>query len=184
MILTLQTRQHLVELGNAISSIGLMPLDAVVIKDRYSPILDHYTLFLGYDGQLPVFIANYPNGGVRVVPHEEVYRFSKTMYLSRPRRFVGTDAARKQALHRALNCINQKEYHFVFNNCEHFVNYVQTGKAYSQQTAIAGASTAAIGVAFLATKNPVAQAIGALAVGAGVTSLLMELFGGQSFKNK
>ena len=59
---------------------------------------------------------------------------------------------------------------------------MQKSSAYSQQTAIASAGTALGGAALLATKNPVTQAVGALAISAGVVSLLVELFGGQSFQ--
>ena len=183
MYLTLQKQQLLYQLSNRILSIGLRQADGVVVKDRNSPLLDHYAVFLGWDDNgFPVFIANYPNGGVRVVPHEETIKFLNSMYLARPRCFQGNDYEREQAVNRAISCIGKKGYDLAFTNCEHFINYVQKSSAYSQQTAIASAGTALGGAALLATKNPVTQAVGALAISAGVVSLLVELFGGQSFQ--
>ena len=34
---------------------------------------------------------------------------------------------------RALNCIGEQEYHILWNNCEHFVNWCRTGKRESPQ---------------------------------------------------
>lgn len=34
---------------------------------------------------------------------------------------------------RALNCVGEQEYHILWNNCEHFVNWCRTGKRESPQ---------------------------------------------------
>ena len=34
---------------------------------------------------------------------------------------------------RALNCVGEQEYHVLWNNCEHFVNWCRTGKRESPQ---------------------------------------------------
>ena len=34
---------------------------------------------------------------------------------------------------RALNCVGEQEYHILWNNCEHFVNWCRTGTRESQQ---------------------------------------------------
>lgn len=182
MYLTLK-HQKLCQLSNVIETIALRQADAVVIKNINSPILDHYAIFLGWDSNTnyPIFIANYPNGGVRVVPHEETVHFLSFMRLSRPRRFEGNDYQRKQAIERAFECVGQKTYNFPFNNCEHFVNYVQKGIAYSQQTRIVSSSVAAAGALALLSKNPVAQVAGGVALGVGLFSLFVEVFGDESF---
>lgn len=167
---------------------SLQPLDVVVLRNATGAILDHYMIFLGYDemNNEPMFIANYPsvykNKTVQLVSWADMNHYGQKMNLSRVRTFNGNDYQRELALGRALSCLQKRSYSFIFNNCEHFANYVQCGNAYSQQTRNVSASLLALSLfATCTSDNPKVKAAGSLATGLSFITLMTELSGQQSF---
>lgn len=121
--------------------------DVVIARRNMLGILDHYIVYLGVDdwGQHQ-FIANLAPE-VRYLSEEEIEFLLKDYTPYRIRRFEGSDWERFQAEDRAIGQLG-KQYDLIDQNCEHFANYVQKGKAYSQQTK--NAKNAALGIAGLA----------------------------------
>lgn len=191
MHLTLQNHKTLYSLSNKIRTAQLNVLDAIVVKEKEFPFIDHYALFGGFDeAGYPIIAANYKTaeytkGGVRILPQKDLLSFLKTMRLSRIRRFKGDKYKWEQAFRRAQEVFEKKPYNLIHNNCEHYINYVHHGNAYSQQTQIASTSIAAAGLATaVSSSNPFLQILGALALGAGVISLGTELSKQASFNTK
>lgn len=183
-----QKTQTLTRVNTAIQQHNIEQMDVVVIRKIKGAFVDHYAIFLGYDlnNEEPVFIANYPstsgNKTVQLIPWEDILYYGSQMDLSRVRPFEGTEKERQVALGRACDMIGQKKYSLVFNNCEHFANYVQCGKAYSQQTRItSGSVLAASTVVACTAKNPKVRTLGIFTMMLSGTILLTELSGTQSF---
>lgn len=174
-------------LNNQIESIQLQQMDVVVIRQSSLAILDHYVIFLGYNQETnqPVFIANYPSPSgvktVQIVSLNDILHFGKKMKLERVRAFQGNDNQKEEALERAVNCLDVKTYSFVFNNCEHFANYVQYGNAYSQQTRLACAGFATAGALAMTSDDSRVRTVGGFTLGASLLALLVECSGNQSF---
>ena len=170
---------------------GVQPMDVIVIRAKKGAVLDHYVVFLGYDSTTlePLFIANYPsphskNNTVQFVPWEDLVHYSGKMDVSRIRAFQGTNDEREFARERALMCVNSRTYDYVFNNCEHFANYVQYGKAYSQQTLIASFSAFLFFVLLLfASKDKRFKAVGGTMAGLSILVLGLELSNVNTFKS-
>lgn len=188
MYLSLQNKKQLRTLSQQIKSQNLQPLDAIVVKEIAFPFIDHYALFGGFDEHgFPVIVANYktedfPKGGVRILPHQDTIRFLKSMTFKRARRFKGDDYEFQNALKRAKKVFEVKPYSLIFNNCEHYINYVHYGNAYSQQTQIASGAVATAGVVtLLVSSNPWVALLGTVAFGLGAAVLGTELSKQNSF---
>lgn len=188
MYITITQSQLIHRLNNEIAFCGLLPMDVVVLKNVRGAILDHYVIFLGYDknnNNFPVFIANYPsvNGSktVQLVQWEDLLYYGGRMVLQRIRSFQGNDYDWQMAYQRAMKCLNRKSYNLIFNNCEHFANYVQYGQSFSQQTRIASGSAIALGAMALTSENPKIKKIGSFAMGAGLAALAIEFLGRETF---
>lgn len=107
----------------------LHPGDVIVAKKRtgFWRILDHYIVYVGNS----VFIGNLTSG-VKILPHSELKELMKKYEPVRVRRFQGTVQQRHAALKRAYSRLGQ-QYGGLSFNCEHFANWVQTGKEKSDQ---------------------------------------------------
>lgn len=123
---------------------GLKRADVIVVRSNGFALFDHYLVFVGYDeaGE-PVFMANMKSTGVTYLCSWEVEQWMDEYRISRVRRFEGNDWQRKSALERAFASEGQS-YSLFSQNCEHFANYVQYDRAYSQQSQIAGWTAAGI----------------------------------------
>lgn len=151
---------------------GVMPADAIVVKKEYFGILDHYVIYLGKDGKNEhKFIANYVHG-IKFISVYELIRFLETYVPVRINRFLGNEFQRVYAVKRALSRLNEKTYHLLLNNCEHFANWVQNGKPTSKQVEDFGKLLAliggGIGLTGLASKNQGTTLIGTLIASLGL----------------
>lgn len=152
---------------------NLQPADVVVINRKGIPLLDHYAVYIGREE----FVVNMrPN--VQLIREWDIWKYIDRYQPIRIRRFEGSEYEREQAMQRAANLYyNQElkgEYNLLFDNCEHFANYVQYGQRYSQQTQIAGAGAMVAGGLMLTSKNENVQLFGALALLFGAGTLLFE----------
>lgn len=110
----------------------LQPADVIVVEKNGWRILDHYVVYLGEQhGQL-YFAVNLINRGVVVVSEYELTSYAERFTPLKVRRFAGTVFQRQQAVQRAV-AMRGKAYNLLSYNCEHYANYVQTGKAISAQ---------------------------------------------------
>ena len=71
--------------------------------------------------------------GVRIIEEWEIDELQYNYRPEKLKRFVGSEKERQKAVNRALSKIGENKYHILFNNCEHYTNYVQHGKVYSRQ---------------------------------------------------
>jgi hypothetical protein len=157
---------------------NLQPADAILLNKKFMGMLDHFAVYLGRHPHTnkPVFAANYTDG-VQILSPVDVDVFLIKLVPSKIERFYGTMQQRKAAVNRALTMVGKKSYNLIFNNCEHYKNFVQFNRKYSAQvdnvgkaaligggiTALAGAATGnnkALGWGLLFA------ALGAIAVGA------------------
>lgn len=108
---------------------ALHPGDVIIAKKRtgFWRILDHYIVYVGNS----TFIGNLTSG-VKILPHSELKELMKEYEPVRVRRFQGTIIQRRAALKRAYSRLGQRYSELSFN-CEHYANWVQTGKEKSDQ---------------------------------------------------
>lgn len=152
----------------------ILPGDAVIAKKKTIGFLDHYIIYLGIQDGEHKFIANYTNG-VRILSYKELWEFSADYSPKRIRRFMGNEVQRRAAVARALSLQDQNSYHLILNNCEHYANYVQHGKLYSQQTKVFGVGMAATGLAVAtSSKNERNKEVGAVITVFGLLTLLLD----------
>lgn len=111
---------------------NLQPGDAIVAKKIGYRILDHFIVYLGKDYNSHWFMANSMTDGVRQYSEDEVLELVKTFQPETIRRFKGNDHERALAVQRALSQERQP-YSLFGSNCEHFANYVQSGRKESPQ---------------------------------------------------
>lgn len=110
----------------------LQPADVIVVEKNGWRVLDHYVVFLGEQhGQL-YFAVNLINQGVVVVSEHELTSYSERFAPIEVRHFAGNVFQRQQAVQRAV-AMRGKSYNLLSYNCEHYANYVQTGKASGTQ---------------------------------------------------
>lgn len=161
-------------LNQYIQQNNLQPGDAVVVKKENIGLLDHYLIYLGQHSGEHKFIANY-FGGTRILHYAELVDFSTRYSPRRIRRFIGNDLQRQAAVARALSRKDQKSYHLILNNCEHYANYVQSGKNSSQQTTAFGAGMAVTGLAVAASsKSTTGRGVGTAMAVLGLLTIMME----------
>jgi len=143
-----------------IESNNLQPADAIVLKKKFLGMVDHFAIFLGYDGEnLPYFVANYTKG-VRRISMTELNEFLIKLEPTRIERFDGDDNIRENAVSRALSRMGENAYNIFSNNCESYKNDVHYGVNYSEQaknfnSAVGkvGITSVFVGLAALASKN-------------------------------
>ena len=125
----------------------LKPADAIVLKKKFMGMVDHYTIYLGNDNRgAPKFVANFVKG-VEVIPDYEINEQLVKYVPERIERFQGDELQRRQALQRASSRIGEKAYGFFSNNCEHFKNWVHSGRQLSEQVDTGGNILAVSGAA-------------------------------------
>lgn len=112
----------------------------------------HYAVYLGYDNGVPRFIAN-TTGGVQLLDNSQLSEFVKEFEVTHIERFAGDSHQRKNAARRALSRIGEKAYSLVFNNCEHFKNWVLHGEDKSRQVITFGATAATASAGLIVLGN-------------------------------
>lgn len=126
---------------------NLFPADAVELVNPNSPFPRHYAIFLGIRNGQPEFIANIVDG-VQIICGPKLMEFTAKFQVSNIERFVGSVKQRKAALKKAVKRVGEKPYHFIFNNCEHFKNWVLHGQSVSKQVIGASFGMLAVGGLF------------------------------------
>lgn len=149
----------------------------VARKNGFLGILDHYIVFLGWNryGSRFEFIANFTEG-VKTLSKNEMDALTQSYTPTRIKKFVGSIDERNSAVNRAMIKLRFKEaYNLFTKNCEHFANYVQTGKEYSAQTKIAGTAMVGGGILMAAkSKNENTKLIGGGIAALGAFLLYLE----------
>ncbi len=128
-----------------ISSNNLKPADAVELVCPQAGFPKHYAVYLGYENGMPKFIANIMDG-VQILSNERLTEFVKKYQVTNIERFSGNYQQRLFATRRGVNRIGEKAYNIVFNNCEHFKNWVLNGEDKSKQVVAIGRGIAISGV--------------------------------------
>lgn len=127
---------------------ALRPADAVVLRKKFLGMVDHFAIFMGWERGRAWFVANYTKG-VRYLSEAETARFLASMVLTDIERFNGTEDERQEALERADSVVGETNYSYLWNNCEHFKNWVHFGHKYSKQVDAAGNVSLLGGTGFL-----------------------------------
>lgn len=113
---------------------GLRPADRLVEPIFVTGLSKHHAIYLGHDHQGVEWIAeNFKFGGVRKVKASEYFSRGKQITI---RHFAGTYSERIAAVNRALNRMGEP-YDLINFNCEHYAEYVQSGRATSNQINVA-----------------------------------------------
>lgn len=118
---------------------NLQPADAVELVSRETGFPKHYAVYLGYQNGSPNFIANITDG-VQVISNSKLEDFTIKYEVVGVERFSGNNLQRKNAIKNAIARIGEKAYNLVFNNCEHFKNWVLYGTSTSKQVDAIGSS--------------------------------------------
>mgnify|MGYP002713199546 CR=1 FL=1 len=143
---------------------SLLPADAILLKKKFAGMFDHFAVYLGRHPQTnePLFAANYTKG-VGIIEPQEANQFLQKLEPEKIERFTGNQEQRRGAIKRAISMKGKRSYHLIFNNCEHYKNFVQFGKKYSKQVdnfgtgaLLAGGATAVVGLASKNTKLTIA----------------------------
>lgn len=118
---------HLIQMN------GLLPADVIILRKKFFGMVNHFAIFLGYDHyRLPIIVANYTSGTKRV-SNQELEQFMQQLTPTNIERFQGNNYQRRLAVQRAISKLGENNYNYLENNCEHYANFVQKGKAYSRQ---------------------------------------------------
>lgn len=125
---------------------NLKAADAVELVCPQAGFPKHYAVYLGTRNGFPEFIANISDG-IQILTREKLSEFVKRYQVTNVERFNGNHYQRKNAVKRALDRIGEKAYNLVFNNCEHFKNWVLNGEGISRQVAAIGTGVATTGAA-------------------------------------
>lgn len=109
---------------------GLQPADRITEPIFQTGLSQHHLIYLGADAQGVEWISeNYKFQGVRLVKASELFRPGKKF---RVHKFGGTYLEREAAVRRALSLLGAP-YSLIEFNCEHYAEYVQTGRTGSKQ---------------------------------------------------
>jgi hypothetical protein len=123
----------------------LKPADAVELACRQAGFPMHYAIYLGIRHGQPTFIANITEG-IRVIQGKQLLDFVAKYEVTDIERFTGTMGERTAILKRAISRLGEKGYNLVFNNCEHFKNWVLHNESKSKQVIRIGSTIAISGV--------------------------------------
>jgi Lecithin retinol acyltransferase len=127
-----------------IATNNLRPADAVELVCPNAGFPKHYAVYLGYRNGIPKFIANITDG-VQILSNERLSEFVQKYQVTNIERFAGSHQQRLAAVKRAIKRVGEKAYNLVFNNCEHFKNWVLNGEGISKQVASIGTGVAVTG---------------------------------------
>ncbi len=127
-----------------ISSNNLQPADAIELVCPQAGFPKHYAVYLGYRNGLPEFVANITDG-VRILSDQKLAEFVQRYQVTNIERFPGNHQQRLSAIKRAFVRLGEKAYSLVFNNCEHFKNWVLHGEGSSKQVLSFGTGAAITG---------------------------------------
>lgn len=157
-----------------IQDTNLQPGDVVVAKKKNFRLLNHFMVYLGYVHNEPTFMANYKEG-TQVIPREELYELAQDMEPTQIRKFQGNALQRRTAVQRAINRLDTESYHLILHNCEHFANFVQTGKMHSPQAKVFGAGLTATGLITAGlSENKQTRNAGFVMAGLGLLTILLD----------
>lgn len=151
---------------------NLRPADAILLKKKFMGMVNHYAVFLGRHSRTnrPVFAANY-TGGVQTISDREANEFLQTLVPEKIDRFRGSSTQRQNAVQRAISMIGKKGYNLITYNCEHYKNFIQFNRKYSEQVDVAGKSAMVLGgaaaIAGLASENNKVTAAGLILLALG-----------------
>ena len=109
---------------------GLQPADRLIEPIFKTGLSQHHAIYLGVDRQGIEWVAeNYKFQGVRKIKASEYFTTEKHFH-TQP--FQGSYQQRIEAVKRALSKMGEP-YDLIKFNCEHYAEYVQTGRAASKQ---------------------------------------------------
>lgn len=123
--------------GAFVTQLNIKPADAVILRKKFFGMLDHYAIYLGAQAGEHRFIANYVEG-VKIIPPGKIDLLLQDYVPTNLDRFPGSPSERQAAINRAMSKLGEKDYNLVSNNCEHFKNFVHTGKEVSTQVKMFG----------------------------------------------
>jgi len=106
--------------------------DRVVVPKSGVELIQHHTIFLGYQNRQFLFIENKEGLGVRVTDSETLFR--DVTYITRVIRFKPTWGYSRADLFNYALSKKGRSYHLFNYNCEHFANEVQHKARTSKQT--------------------------------------------------
>lgn len=109
---------------------GIKPADRIIEAIFPTGISKHHSVFLGMDYHGTEWISenNYVMG-VRLVEAGNYFSRNKSFQILK---FSGTAQERKAAVQRALDELG-KPYDLINYNCEHYAEYVQNNRIFSDQ---------------------------------------------------
>ena len=143
------------------------------------PFIKHYFTFAEQDenGFNWFFCAYASIGEVQLLREDKIAELANKYQLTKIIRYKGADYDRAYAIARGQQMLGKK-YQWVGNNCENVMNYIQTGKSFSNQTRGISSGVLLGGIALATTsKNKNVQNIGTFISIAALIALLIDLFG-------
>src|ERR1051325_5876502 len=111
---------------------GLQVADVVELVSPGTTFPRHYAFYIGNYHRRLSFLAN-TTTGVRVISGTELIHFMSQYEIVNVERHCQTDQERYFIIRRALTKLGENDYHLLFNNCEHFKNWVLHGNSHSKQ---------------------------------------------------
>jgi hypothetical protein len=130
---------------NFIEKHNLRPGDAVEVTDPIG--IRHFVILLN-NGCQTRFIGNL-NPGVQILTPATIEKYVNTCEVTDIERFPGSEQERRNALRRAVRRCGENAYNIVFNNCEHFKNWVLHNRSTSAQVAVFSGVGAAVGLGMM-----------------------------------
>lgn len=124
----------------------LKPGDAVEVTDPLG--IRHFVILLNNGPRAPRFIGNL-NPGVQILSAATIEKYVNICEVTDIERFPGSENQRRNALRRAMRRCGENAYNVVFNNCEHFKNWVLHNKSTSTQVAVYSGLGAAVGLGIM-----------------------------------
>lgn len=167
------------QLNQMIASGDLKVADGIEVVAPEFPFVKHYFTFAGAceDGYNWFFCAYASIGVVQLMREDQIAELADKYQLTKIVPFIGSELERDEAIERGKRMLGKK-YHWVGRNCENTMNYIQTGRSFSNQTRGISAGVMVGGLALAgASKNKNVQTIGAIISIAALFALLFDLFG-------
>lgn len=120
---------------NIILSLGLEPVDRIIVPKSDFDLIQHFAIYLGSDVYGNHYISENVIGKGVVLTRVNDF-FSSNPKITRIEKFEGTAKQRRVIVDRALTKICAP-YSLISYNCEHYVNDLCTGELLSRQMNIA-----------------------------------------------